>query len=60
MFYQRTMEHNKHNYNLRRRDGIFKYAPFSGTEQHRNSFITRAMRQGVQFNLVFINFLLIS
>jgi hypothetical protein len=31
------MEHNKHNYNLRRRDGIFKYAPFSGTERHRNS-----------------------
>ncbi|CAB4004008.1 Hypothetical predicted protein [Paramuricea clavata] len=39
IFYQRTMEHNKHKYNLRRRDGIFKYALFSGTERHRNSFI---------------------
>ena len=47
IFYQRTMEHNKHNYNLRRRDGIFKYAPFSGTERHRNSFVPRAMRQGL-------------
>ena len=47
IFYQRTMEHNKHNYNLRHRDGIFKYAPFSGTERHRNSFIPRAMRQGL-------------
>jgi hypothetical protein len=47
IFYQRTMEHNKHNYNLRRRDGIFKYASFSGTERHRNSFIPRTMRQGL-------------
>ncbi|CAB4006467.1 Hypothetical predicted protein [Paramuricea clavata] len=47
IFYQRTMEHNKHNYNLRRRDGIVQYAPFSGTERHRNSFIPRAMRKGL-------------
>jgi hypothetical protein len=39
IFYQRTMEHYKYNYNLRRRDGIFKYAPFSGTERHRNTVV---------------------
>ncbi len=42
--YQQCMGHNNHDYNVRHKNGVYKYIPFSGTERHRNSFIPRAMR----------------